>query len=187
MLYRITFANIYLGFAMWSFSFRIYLLILHLEIQFVMKIVSWLAKDDFLHCTLQPHSSEFLFLVFLMPWESSFWMRLVNILPQVSNWKKKRKEIHILKFDYILFSTVWLEISLLVYTNGSWGLFLLAGLGKKGLISTVLRKWTHVLRGCCYSLLHMHVVNPHVLLAYIPQTKSLLRNTLYTLISDIWW
>lgn len=99
MLWGIPFANIYLGWVMWSFSSRIHLSILHLEIHSLLwKLWARWLKKPLLHGTFQPHVLNFHLFFVSSPWRGSFWMKLVHILPQISNWRKKWKELDILKF-----------------------------------------------------------------------------------------
>lgn len=158
----------YLGFAKWSFISGIYLLMLHLETQCVVKIFSWFAKDDFLHCSLQPHSSEFLFLFFLMPWKNSFWIKLVNILFLVSNWKRNGTSWTFSNFITFYSQNLVGCFIACLDTSGSWGLCFADWDGNEG-IHFHYSKQVHIswVGTVSYSL-PMHVVNPQALLIYFP-------------------
>ena len=58
---------------------------------------------------------------------------------------KQTKQIFKYKFYYILFSTIWLDVSLRVYTPVvAEDCVLLTGMGTRGFISTILSKCTYL-------------------------------------------
>ena len=155
-----------------------YLSILHLQIQFAVKIVGWLATEAYLPCTSPPH-------VFIphppKPWGGSFTMAYSS---GISNWRKMERTKH---FQTLLNFLPSRLVGCFTVFLPQWSLTTVSGWQvqrRKNSLQEQRHSPKHMdasfeTEAVSYSL-SMHAFNPRALLVCCSQNNPLLGTMSYT-------